>query len=181
MLWAESAVPGYRTCSGPSHPVHLAPEHFQHPASNLTHSAVMLATKGLTRTRLGNQVSIWGNEECVGGTLFKAEDPFPAQLASARAVSLPFPARCAYRALPLLKAGTVQPPAGSPPASCAAASQQFFPASQGMCRCLTFLYVVPGSLLPFPDTGVFHARLCKLPLCWVLGIGTSEGICWSAG
>lgn len=62
MLWEESTVPACRICSGPSHPVHLSPEHFQHPALNLSHSAVMLATKGLTRTRLGNHVSLWGNE-----------------------------------------------------------------------------------------------------------------------
>lgn len=48
MLWGESNVPGCRIRSGPSQPARLAPEHFQHPVPNLSHSAAMLATKGLT-------------------------------------------------------------------------------------------------------------------------------------
>lgn len=173
-LWKRAC----RICSGPSHPVHLSPE--QRPALNLSHSAVMLATKGLTSTRLGNQVSLWGNVcEANFSRLKTLSQPSWLQHWCASEELFPCPSQPVVLILlfppAALKAGSVPQPAGSLPASCAAGSQQFFPASQGMCRRLTFLYVVPGSLLPFPDTGVFHARLCKLPLCWVLGIGASAG------
>lgn len=107
---AQDLLSSFSACSLSSC-IYIYNLHFQHPALTLSHSAVTLATQGLTHTRLGNQISIWGNAERVWGKLFKAEDPLPAQLASAPvrsrgAVSLPFSACCAYPALPTGPAGS---------------------------------------------------------------------------
>lgn len=190
MLWGESTVPGCRIRSGPSQPARLAPEHFQHPVPNLSHSAAMLATKGLTHIRLGNQISIWRNAECVWGKLFKAEDPLPTQLASAPvhsrgAVSLPSPACCAYPALPIgLAEG--QGRCSSQQAACLArvlpASSNSFPCPK-KCVAVRYLYTLclaarsPSQTRGFSMLG-FANYLCTGS--WESG-PLQEGICWSAG